>query len=142
MIVLIDFQDYATSDDQCESSHHLSEGEIVETVRKNETENSAQESDDEPDIEETDNSPNIVNTLREFLNMILQQRAYLQRLKLSTEHIDELEQQIIDSTLARNKCQSNILSFFQMLKHRMIFLGVIQLSVMHYITNKLKLIVA
>lgn len=111
--ITFSFEDFATADDAIESSPHMSETEIVQAVMDDDQEH--QESDEnmseDPDSEPEDDTQ-MIATCQESMNVVHHLRAYLQRNKISTKSIDEVEKLLLEHKLSRNKCQSSILNFF------------------------------
>lgn len=109
-----EFNDFATADDAVETSEHLTEDDIVEAVTSDNVEHIETEENtvDDDDEEEADPVPPI-KSCAEFVKMITQQRSYLQRLKIHTSTLDELEQVVIESNIKRNQCQSKIYNYFK-----------------------------
>lgn len=115
------FDEFATADDSVETTDHLTEEEIVRQVQLDNMSESHITVSDESDLDDDDNdttnevddSNNIINTTDQFIDISSQIRAFLQRNKLDTKILDDLEQQVIDSKIKRNTVQQSICRFLQ-----------------------------
>lgn len=109
------FEEYAVADNNVETSPELTDAEIVEQVMLDNMPTSTDEpesdSDEEDLVEVT--PPNQIKTVTECLDMVCQIRTYFQKSKLETEHIDAIEQMILNNRHTRANRQTNITTFFK-----------------------------
>lgn len=111
--VNISFEDYATADDEIETTEHLTDKDIVDLVQGNNVEDPSADSQEDPD-DEVDPAPeHTVTTSSQFLDITSQLRAYLQRNKLDCKSIDQLEKTVLDSKIVRSTRQQSILNFIE-----------------------------
>lgn len=107
--ITIDFEEYATADDNVETSTHLTDEEIVNEVKGGDPETEVDEDDD--DDNGTTEEDTTVNTTQQFLTSTAHLRAYLQRNKMDTKLLDDLEQQIVQTNIKKQTVQPTIRTF-------------------------------
>lgn len=114
--VNISFEDYATADDDIQSSDHLTEEQIVQQVSAEKSDEENLDSNESDDDNDPDSDAEIVEepikSTSEFLQLTVQLRAFLQKNKLQTKGLDDIEHLVLESKASRSKRQQSILSFF------------------------------
>ena len=119
------FEEYALADDQFETARPMTDEDIVEAVRQDETEVLNPEDDDEDDSD-TESDPTtptpgtsstaadeseVIHNTNDCLRAIDQMKAFALRNKLPTEELDNFQRHVVANRIKSCTRQSTIFSF-------------------------------
>lgn len=105
------FDTYATADDGLETTEHPTDDAILDEMQGKDEDDLGTQSDNDESEQNDNESDAILQSSNQVLCVTPQICAFLQRNKLLTTCIDDLEQLIIDNRIKSNTKQSSITSY-------------------------------